>query len=316
MISRPFQKLFMRPTHIIFLILPHVHLLDLAGPDQVFFEAKDFGANIDISYCSFTDDVQTSAHLPFGKMQHFSAIEPQDGDYVIVPGADIHYLTSREFMGQKPLFRWVQEAYSRGARICSVCTGAFFLGEAGLLEGRECTTHWKRVHELQARYLSAKVQENVLFTEDERILTSAGVASGIDLALHILGNLTDDYFSFQVARELVVYTRRPAQQSQQSVFLSYRNHIHSGIHNVQDWIQDNIRTKATLEDLSEIACMSTRNLTRIFKKETGITINDYITLLRKERIQKLLKNPDITKAQIAQECGLQSERQVARLMEQ
>jgi transcriptional regulator GlxA family with amidase domain len=146
-------------------------------------------------------------------------------------------------------------------------------------------------------------------------MTSAGVASGIDLALHIVSKLTDDYFSFQVAREIVVYSRRQGNQAQQSVFLSYRNHIHSGVHKVQDWLQENLHKKSNLENLAEIACMSTRNLTRIFKQETNITVNDYITLLRKERIQKLLKNPDISKTEIAKQCGLQSERQVARLMQ-
>lgn len=305
----------MESTNVVFLILPNVHLLDLAGPDQVFHEAIDYGANITVHYCSFENSLQTSARLPFGTVQNYAEISLKAGDYVIVPGADIHYLTSKKLIAQKQLFRWVREAHAKGVNICSVCTGSFFLGEAGLLANRECTTHWKRIQELQERYLSAKVQENVLFTEDNRVMTSAGVASGIDLALHIVSNLTDDYFSFQVAREIVVYSRRQGNQAQQSVFLSYRNHIHSGVHKVQDWLQENLHKKSNLEDLAEIACMSTRNLTRIFKQETNITVNDYITLLRKERIQKLLKNPDISKAEIAKQCGLQSERQVARLMQ-
>jgi transcriptional regulator GlxA family with amidase domain len=162
--------------------------------------------------------------------------------------------------------------------------------------------------------LSAKVQENVLFTEDDGVMTSAGVASGIDLALHIVSTLTDDYFCFKVAREIVVYSRRRGNQAQQSVFLSYRNHIHSGVHAVQDWLQEHLHERALLENLAEIACMSTRNLTRIFKQETGITVHDYITILRQERISELLKNPDISRVQIAQQCGLQSERQISRLI--
>lgn len=309
-----FKDFCMLPTNIAFLILPNVHLLDLAGPDQVFLEALDYGANIKIQYCSFEHMLQTSAHLPFGEIQNYADVLLQRGDYLIVPGADIQYLSSKQLTSQKALFRWVRDAHSKGVNVCSVCTGSFFLGEAGLLENRECTTHWKRVHELQSRFMSARVQENVLFTEDDGVLTSAGVASGIDLALHIVSKLTDDYFSFQVAREIVVYSRRAGNQAQQSVFLSYRNHIHSGVHKVQDWLQENLHKKSNLSDLSEIACMSTRTLTRTFKKETGITINDYITLLRKERIQKLLKNPDFSKAEIAKQCGLQSERQVSRII--
>lgn len=304
----------MQNVQIVFLILPHTHLLDLAGPDQVFLEAQDYGAPIRVQYCSFTDELATSTHLPFGNIQSYSEIRLNAGDYLIVPGAEMKYLSSNNFISQKPLFQWVREAFECGVNVCSVCTGAFFLGEAGMLEGKRCTTHWKRVRELQERFLSAKVEENVLFTEDNGVFTSAGVAAGIDLALHIVSKITDDYTSFKVAREIVVYTRRTANHVQQSVFLSYRNHIHSGIHSVQDWLQNNLHVKSTLEDLAEIACMSSRSLTRIFKQETGITVNEYITLLRKERIHKLLQNPNISKSEIARQCGLQSERQVARLM--
>lgn len=307
----------MVPTQIAFLLLPHIHLLDLAGPDQVFLEAQDYGVNIHVRYCSHTEvteELITSSRLPFGNISLYKDIQFHSGDYLIVPGADMQYLTSKEFRSEYSLFHWIREQYANGVHICSVCTGAFVLGEAGILSGKRCTTHWKRIRELEARFLSADVQENVLYTEDSGIFTSAGVASGIDLALHIVSKLADDYVAFKVARELVIYTRRPAHQVQHSVFLSYRNHIHSGIHTVQDWLQENLHQKTTLEDLADIACMSSRSLTRIFKQETGITVNDYITLLRKERIEKLLKNPDMTKAEIAEQCGLQSERQVARLM--
>jgi transcriptional regulator GlxA family with amidase domain len=283
----------MEPTNIIFLILPNVHLLDLAGPDQVFHEAIDYGANIEIHYCSFEHHLQTSARLPFGTVKNYTDIPVKAGDYVIVPGADIHYLTSKQFIAQKPLFHWVREAHTKGAIICSVCTGSFFLGEAGLLEGRECTTHWKRVHELQTRYLSAKVQENVLFTEDDGVMTSAGVASGIDLALHILSKLTDDYFAFQVAREIVVYSRRQGHHAQQSVFLSYRNHIHSGVHKVQDWLHyQRIHDTFTQRAYSKTAQKSqhlestNRSRMRLAERTTGFEDyceRDYLALNLKEK---------------------------------
>jgi transcriptional regulator GlxA family with amidase domain len=140
------------------------------------------------------------------------------------------------------------------------------------------------------------------------------VTSGIDLALYIVSRMKDDLFSYKVARELVVYMRRQGHHAQQSVYLLYRNHIHSGIHKVQDYLQENIDKKASLNDLADIACMSTRNLTRIFKKETLISVNEFTNLIRKEKIKELLKNPDISRAQIARECGLKSERQVFRLI--
>jgi transcriptional regulator GlxA family with amidase domain len=304
----------MATTKIVFLILPHLHLLDLAGPDQVFLEAKDSEADIEVIYASFTTDLTTSTQLPLGELTHFSKITVQAGDFIFVPGADIKYLQSKELDGEKALMDWVVNSYKNGAFLCSICTGAFFLAKTGLLDGKKCTTHWKRTTELQTYFPKTKVLENILFTEDERIFTSAGVTAGIDMALHILGLLKDDLFSFKVARELVIYQRRTGNQEQRSIFFEYRNHIHTGIHKVQEWLIEHIHEKPSIHHLADIACMSGRNLTRVFKKETGITINEYITLLRKEKINVLMKNPDLTRSQIAKACGLTSERHLTRLM--
>jgi transcriptional regulator GlxA family with amidase domain len=241
-------------------------------------------------------------------------VEVSAGDYIFIPGSDVAYLNSEELSSEKALFDWVVAAYDKKVTLCTICTGAFFLASTGLLDGKNCTTHWKRTAELQEKYPRLRVLENILYTEDDRIYTSAGVTSGIDMALFIIGKIKDDYLAYKIARELVVYNRRPGNQTQQSIFLNYRNHIHSCIHRVQDWLQENIDQKVTLEELAEIACMSIRTLTRTFKKETSISVNEYITLIRKERIQELMKNPDMTRAQIARKCGLKSERQVTRII--
>ncbi|MFT3794084.1 GlxA family transcriptional regulator [Flavobacterium sp.] len=304
----------MKPIQIIFLILPEVHLLDLAGADQVFLEAKDYGLDIDVSYCSYGVPIQTSTGIGLENIQHFSEIKASQGDYVIIPGAALGFLNSPEMSRQQELFRWINDCYDNKANVCSICTGSFFLAMAGLLDGKRCTTHWKRTAELQQQYPKLQVVDNILFTEDERIFTSAGVTSGIDLALYIVAKIKDDLLSYKVARELVVYNRRAGNDAQQSVHLQYRNHIHIGVHKIQDWLQEKIDTKMILDDLADVACMSTRNMTRVFKKETGITINDYIQLLRKEKIRELLKNPDLSRRDIALQCGLKSERQVSRIL--
>jgi transcriptional regulator GlxA family with amidase domain len=304
----------MSSKKIVFLILPHIHLLDLAGADQVFLEARDYGADIEISYCSFASEIKTSTAFPFGRLQHFSEVQLSAGDYLIVPGAEVDYMLSADFRSQKEVFGWLNALFQQKVVLCSICTGAFVLALAGLLNGKKCTTHWKRTKQLQATFPQLQVIENILYVEDGGILTSAGVTSGIDLALHIVGLLKDEMIAFKVARELVVYMRRQGHHAQQSIFLQHRNHIHGGVHRVQDWIQENIHQKVNLDDLGEIACMSPRNLTRVFRKETGVSINDYVTLVRKERITELLKNPDLTRQQIAQRVGLKSERQVSRIV--
>ena len=305
----------MKKTKIVFLVLPRVHLLDLAGAMQTFQEAMQYGAEIIMEYCSIdVGSFPTSAELPLGKLKHFSKVNIEAGDYLFVPGAEVDYLLSKDLSKEKELHNWVRNAHANGAYVCSICTGAFYLGLTGLLNGRKCTTHWKRAAQLKATYPAIVLLEDVLFVEDDRILTSAGVTAGIDLALDIVGRLKDDNFSFKVAREMVVYIRRNGMESQQSVFMKYRSHIHSGVHRVQDYVQDKLHEVTSLPALSEVACMSTRNLTRTFKRETGITVNEYLNIVRKERLKELLKNPDFTRKQLAGYCGLRSERQVIRLL--
>jgi transcriptional regulator GlxA family with amidase domain len=302
-------------TQIIFLILPHTHLLDLAGPDQVMYEARDRGADLTIHYCSIAPHTKTSNHLPFGKLKHFSKIKINAGDYIFIPGAESAYLLSPGFAQQKSLFAWLKKSHKLKVNICSICTGAYVLAVSGLLDHKRCTTHWQHTTRLGSKFPKANVIDNILFAEQDGIYTSAGVTAGIDLTLHIVGKLTDERIAYEIARELVVYIRRQGNDKQESVFLNYRSHIHSGIHKLQDWLQANIERKSTLQDLADIANMSSRNLTRIFKKETGISINAFVTLIRKDKIKELLKNPDITRQQIAMQCGLKSERQIIRIIQ-
>lgn len=305
----------MKPTKIVFLVLPHVHLIDLAGALQVFHEAIDYGADLSLEYCSSGEPVTTSSLIPLGTLKHFSEVSLQPGDYLFVPGCTVDYLLSKEIAHDKPLMHWVRHSHAAGATICSVCTGAFFLAQTGLLNGRKCTTHWKRTAQLKNLFPAIDLVEDILFTEDERIYTSAGVTAGIDLALFILSILTNENTSYRVARELVVYLRRRGSDSQESIFMKYRNHIHSGIHQVQDQLQENLHHKMSLPELADRACMSVRSLTRTFKKETGITVNEYTSLLRLELLRQLIVIPDMSRKQMAKRLGLKSERQVIRLLQ-
>lgn len=303
-------------TKIVFLISPKTHFLDLAGPDQVFFEAIFYAAPFELVYCSFAEEASTASGLRFGKLSHYSEVEMQAGDYVFIPGMETEVITGSHLAAMPALFHWLSAQYARKVNLCSVCTGAFLLASSGLLNGKTCTTHWKYTQKLQRLFPKVKVQENVLFTEKDGLFTSAGVSSGIDLALHLVEKEMGPHFANKVAREIVLYIRRDANQTQQSIFLSYRNHIHAGIHRAQDWLIENLDKKSCLDQLAALANMSTRNFTRVFKKETGITIGDYIALLRQEKIKELLKKPDFSRHQVARQVGLTSERQVSRLMKQ
>lgn len=304
----------MQQRTIAFLIVPQIHLMDLAGPDQVFLEAIDYGIPLKVEYCGIADNISSSASLPFGRLKGFKKMVLKAGDYLFIPGANVSYLRSAAFKNNKPLFKWLKGLHESGVILCSICTGAFILAESGLLNDKNCTTHWKRTSELKQLYPALQVTENVLFTQCDNIYTSAGVASGIDLALHIVEELKDAITAHKVARELVIYSRRSGHHKQQSELLEFRNHIHNGIHKVQDWLQENLHENNVLPKLASIANMSDRNFTRVFKKETSLTVNAYITLLRKEKISQLINNPNLSRSAIAACCGLKSERQLSRIL--
>lgn len=302
-------------TKFVFLILPDIHILDLAGPDQAIHEAIDFGADFEIIHCGLNEKVVTTSGLPFGRIPHFSKIKLNAGDFVIIPGSAFSYLSSTHFYQQTKLFEWIRLNFQKGVNMCSICLGAFVLAESGLLNGLTCTTHFKKTKELQRLYPALNVVENCLFTDWNGIYTSAGIASGIDLTLYILEKIEGSYLANKVARELVVYNRRAGNSSQESELLKFRNHIHTGIHNVQDFIIEHLSQKTPLWQLAEIANMSERNFTRIFKKETGTTVNAFINMLRKEKIKEYMKHPDLSKIEIANKVGLQSDKQVRRLLQ-
>lgn len=301
-------------TKFVFLLLPYTHLLDVAGPDQAILEAIGYGAPFETAYCDIGQKVTTTSGLPLGQLPHFSEMVLQPGDYLFIAGADVDWILSPDFKKHTILLEWLKYLHTRKVHLCSICTGAFVLAETGLLDGHECTTHFKRTAQLQSLYPKIKVTENILFTESDLVYTSAGIASGIDLTLHLIEQKMGSHFAHLVARELVVYNRRNGYAKQESDLLKFRNHIHSGIHKAQDTIIENIHVRNSLADLAEKANMSERNFTRIFKKETGITVNSYVNCIRKEKIKELIKNPDLSRIEVAAMVGLKSEKQLNRII--
>lgn len=300
---------------LVFTVPPGVHVLDLTGPVQVFYEAGTYGQSYRLTYCSYQGTVHSSAGLGLGPLVPFADVVVADDDVVFVPGLEMTYLQSAAFRREGgAFFAWLRELHGRGVRLCSICTGAFVLAEAGLLNGRRCTTHWRRLAELQARFPRALTQTDTLFVQDGNVYTSAGVTAGIDLALYLLENWHGPLFATKVARELVVYTRRGAGHSQQSIYLDYRNHLHAGVHEVQDWLTENLAAGATLADLAERVHMSPRTLTRTFRQATGLSIHAYTAALRRELARTLRRNPALTQQAIAAQCGFRSVRQLQRLL--
>jgi transcriptional regulator GlxA family with amidase domain len=297
-----------------FVVPPHVELLDLAGPVQVFTEAISQGLDASIEFYSLHAHNTSTAGVAFGAIKSYTEADLKAGDFVFVPGTGHDYLQSAAFGEEKSFFSWIARSAESKVNTCSICTGAFFLGEAGLLDNRECTTHWRRTDELKSRYPKAMVQADMLYVKSDHIYTSAGISAGIDLALAILENLKGPHFVHKVARGLVVYHRRDQSHSQKSIYLDFRNHINPKIHEVQDFLVNNLAKENSIEELAEMIAMSPRNLSRVFKESTGLTIVEYLTELRREMAKTLLNNPDYTIDYIASQCGFKSARQLQRIL--
>src|SRR5262245_7457633 len=166
-----------RFMNVVFLLLPDLEILDLAGPLQAFSEAVHAGGDLRIRLCALEPRVRTDQGLWLADLDPLPVPEPDD--LIVVPG--MRFVAVDRVPAAA--IAWLRKAHERGAQIASVCTGAFLLGRAGLLDGRQCTTHWSRVEELQRRFPSARVLDNRLFVQDGPVTTSAGIASGIDMAL-------------------------------------------------------------------------------------------------------------------------------------
>ena len=217
---------------VAFIIPPTVELLDLAGPVQVFTEAKFYGMEIEIEFYQYTEEPVSTAGLGFSKLRHFKEAKLKEGDFVFVPGMDNEYVKSVAFGVERDFFKWLKECSDKKVTVGSICNGAFALGHAGLLKDTECTTHWRRVKALQTQFPQAKVLADILFVKSNNVYTSAGISAGIDLALAIIEDLKGPLFTHKVARGLVVYHRRSGTHKQQSIYLDYRNHINPQVHEV------------------------------------------------------------------------------------
>ncbi|WP_160718121.1 GlxA family transcriptional regulator [Chitinophaga solisilvae] len=300
----------MIPNRVIFFLFDGVHLMDLAGAVTVFYEAACGGKSYELRYVSPYPDARSSAGLMFAALEPLSAVTVTDRDIVIVAGMELSGWNRADDILWMP---WIRQAYAAGATICSVCTAAFALAAAGVLDGHSCTTHWAKIASLRAEYPRLEVLENRLFVKSDRVYTSAGIATGIDMALYLLEEHHGPEFAFRVAQGMVVYIRRDGNDSQHSIYLQNRQHINFQVHRVQDYIAQHLDHKLTIEELAAVAYISPRNLTRLFKTATGTTIGQYIQKLRQEKAVVLLKAQHKV-AWVARECGFRSPHQLRQLV--
>lgn len=293
------------------LVLPEVNLLDLAGPVQVLDAASHLGADYRVEFVADAGATRSAQGLQLAGLRPLP--EPAAGDLVLVPGPRLRMPAPGAPLVPVAVVDWLQEAAAQGARIASVCTGAVALGEAGLLDGRRCTTHWSLVGLMQARYPKARVQDGVLYVHDGPVSTSAGISAGIDLGLSLVERDHGPVLTAAVARELVVYLRRDGSSPQISAFVQHRDHLSSAVHRVQDHLAQRLDEQHTLAELAAVAHLSPRGLSRAFQVAIGMSPHAYQQRLRLERAATLLAYSDLTVQAVASRCGFGDERQLRRL---
>jgi transcriptional regulator GlxA family with amidase domain len=296
-------------SNVVFLLVPGVHLLDLAGPAQAFGTAADIGCGYELRYVAEQEDVPTAQGLFVRATTDWPKLTPDD--LIIIPGWRAPTLARTGPLAAGTLERLFSH-HAAGGSVASVCAGADALGRAGLLDGRRCTTHHDIQDELANRYPAATVIRDVLYVTDGRVATSAGIASGIDLALHLIAARDGPAAAARVAREMVVYARRNGDEHQASAMLRHRNHLSDVAHHAQDRIETAFTAPLALADLARACGVSERTLTRRFTQATGTTPLRYQQVLRLERAEHLIGHGATVEA-AARAVGFQDARMLRRL---
>lgn len=290
---------------MVVLAVPPVDEFDLVCPIQVFGAANRLAGK-----CVYSVQIATAGKelkiqgegglLSFLAGTHYKALDPSFDSLLLVCGLGTR--NTRD----PALFAWLRNIAPRVRRLGSVCVGSFLFAEAGLLDGKRATSHWRFATELARRYPKVKVEREPVWVKDENIYTSAGISAGIDLALGWVEEDCGAAIAHEVARELVLFLRRSGGQKQLSVSLSAQASEMKAIQELQLWIADNLREKLSVEVLAERVAMSVRNFERVFIREVGQTPSQYVLHARVEAARGQLEQTDKGLKQIAAGCGFRS----------
>jgi transcriptional regulator GlxA family with amidase domain len=287
---------------IVVLAVPPVDEFDLVCPIQVFGAANRLAGKPVYSVEVVTNgkDVKVQGEggvLSFVAETTYKALNENFDSLLLVCGLGTR--NARD----PALFAWLRRIAPAMHRLGSVCVGSFLLAEAGLLNGRRATSHWRFSKELARRYPKVKVESELVWVKDGNIYTSAGISAGIDLALAWVEEDCGAAVAQEVARELVLFLRRSGGQKQLSVSLSAQASEMKAIQELQVWITDNLRKKLSMQVLADRVAMSVRNFERVFTRELGKTPSQYVLQMRAEAARRKLESTDQGLKQIAAACG-------------
>ena len=283
-------------------IFSGVQALDVAGPVDVFAEANNFitaGNGYAITLVSATNDsVRASNGM---RLLADITFAEANGPYntALVAGGPALSIDAPD----SQLTTWLTNVASRCERFGSICTGAFALGHAGLINDRHVTTHWQNAPQLARQFPRARVELDRIYIRDGNLVTSAGVTAGIDASLALVAEDHGPKIALAVAKRLVVFTQRRGGQSQFSPFLIAPTDDTSPVAKVQNYVTEHIDERFTVEKLAEVAGMSTRHFARMFLQLTSVTPHEFVERARVDTARYFLESTDDALKAIAYDCG-------------
>ena len=290
---------------IVVVVVPPVDELDLIGPLQVFNSVNRLAgrAIYQIEVVTAADRLTVEGEggvLTFVARHKFDRVEGRCDSVLVVCGVG-----SRS-VRDVSLSAWLRKMAGDVRRLGAVCVGVFQLAEAGLLDGRRATTHWKFGRELAARYPAVRVEHDPLWVKDGKLYTSAGISAGIDLALAWVEEDCGASLAHEAARELVLFLRRPGGQPQVSVSLASQASEMASIRELQIWIAEHLGGRLTVDQLARRMSMSARNFERVFTREVGTTPSQYVVQMRVEAARRLLERTDAGLKRVSSTVGFGS----------
>jgi transcriptional regulator GlxA family with amidase domain len=285
---------------VVIAAFPGVQTLDVHGPAEVFSTASALsgGEAYAVEVVASEPGPVPTSSVPLHPHATIARFRSRI-DTLLVPGGP--GVTAA--CGDQRLVDWVRGAAARSRRVASVCTGAFLLASAGLLDGRRATTHWASCAELTRRHPEIDVDPEPIFVRDGNVITSAGVTAGMDLALALVEEDLGGEIALEAARWLVLFVKRPGGQAQFSAQLAAQMAEREPLRDLQSWIPDNLTADLTVPALAARACMSERNFARAFRSETGMTPAVYVEQARVESARIALETGGLPVEAVARRSG-------------
>ncbi|MDN3353432.1 GlxA family transcriptional regulator [Actinomadura sp. DC4] len=287
----------MSPREVLIVLFDGLQSLDVTGPLEVFdgTSAGRPGAYRITTAGIGGRAVRTSSGLRLLPDADLDRAEPPHT--LLVPGG------AGTALPDPHVVRRISELAAGAERVVSVCTGAFLLAEAGLLDGRRATTHWAYCDSLARRFPGTRVEAEPIYVRDGNIASSAGVTAGIDLALALVEEDLGREVALSVARHLVMFLRRPGGQAQFSTQLAAQLAERHPLREVQHWIAEHLDADLSVDALARRAALSPRQFARAFRAEVGVTPGHYVDRVRLESARRRLEDTEDGVEQIARSCG-------------